>query len=516
MEPEITRTNPQAYYYYLRQQGLSIQDAARMLEQRFGPPKSKEQQAKEAAKDSQSAQLAQIGGAIGGLVIGRYVMNNAGKWIDSITGQEVAKETAKQLTDQASTMAQSGSVGLTRAVPDAVTSSVDGSGATVDLGGGDVPDLVTVETPVGPREVPVEVANDPGFLEGVNWGKVAQGAVGAAQVYQAYNAYKSGDELGAGIYGAAGAGNLAASGVAGASAASGASSALGGYLVPGANLAAGLYGGYQTAQYTSDAPSGGRRNTNSAVGGAASGAATGAAIGSVVPGVGTAIGAGVGALVGGLAGLTNSYFGSSKDKYQMLRDGARKSLQGAGILDENYQGTLADGSTFDFGKDGKTHGKLKEEALGDPAAFADAIASIEGLYGRPREAVATLYANAATSNAGGDYDTMLSNMRHFAQQRGFTMESAQQQLNKLKEENLISQNQYDVYLDKARILTGGYELPQEAQARPQVQRPGAGQVARVSPGKYMDDQGAVRDSLNVRKALVKAYGKTRNKRDMGL
>jgi hypothetical protein len=79
--------------------------------------------------------------------------------------------------------------------------------------------------------------------------------------------------------------------------------------------------------------------------GLAAGAAAGAAAGSVVPVVGTIIGAAVGM-------LASRYAGSSKDKGQMRRDAVRGALQERGLLDENWRGTLADGSTTDFGKDG--------------------------------------------------------------------------------------------------------------------------------------------------------------------
>jgi hypothetical protein len=50
--------------------------------------------------------------------------------------------------------------------------------------------------------------------------------------------------------------------------------------------------------------------------------------------------------------LASRYAGSSKDKGQMRRDAVRGALQERGLLDDNWQGTLADGTTTDFGKDG--------------------------------------------------------------------------------------------------------------------------------------------------------------------
>ena len=55
----------------------------------------------------------------------------------------------------------------------------------------------------------------------------------------------------------------------------------------------------------------------------------------------------------------------------MQRDAIRGALQKRGILDENFQGTLADGSITDFGQDGsklntKAMNKLQSE---NPNAF---------------------------------------------------------------------------------------------------------------------------------------------------
>jgi hypothetical protein len=93
--------------------------------------------------------------------------------------------------------------------------------------------------------------------------QAVQGLQGGAQLYSAYTAYKSGDKLGAGIYGSAGAANVATA----------LSADLGANVVPGLNAAAGLYQGYQTAKYLSDAPNGGKRNAMGTIGGATAGAA---------------------------------------------------------------------------------------------------------------------------------------------------------------------------------------------------------------------------------------------------
>lgn len=278
-------------------------------------------------------------------------------------------------------------------------------------------------------------------------GRIGQGAGGALQLYNAYNMYKGGNKAGAGITGAAGAANVA----------SAAGANMGAYVVPGLNAVAGLYGGYQTAKYLSDAPNGGKRASMGAAQGAGAGAGVGAAAGSFIPVVGTAIGAGVGAIVGGLAGAVGGWTGSSKDKYQMIRDSARSNLQKAGIIDENYQGTLADGSKFDFGKDGKGLAKLdySDPTVGQAIGYGNVLAAGEGAYGRATDGLSQLYTNAVVSNAGGDINKAKANALHLARQRGMNLGNLTDQYKTMLDAGQINQGQYDAYLNGARDLFAG-------------------------------------------------------------
>jgi len=280
-----------------------------------------------------------------------------------------------------------------------------------------------------------------------DYGALAQGAGGALQLYNAYNMYKDGNNAGAGIMGAAGAANVA----------SAAGANLGSYAVPGLNAVAGLYGGYQTAKYLSDAPNGGRRASTGAMGGAAAGAGVGGAIGSVIPGAGTAIGAGVGAIVGGLAGAVGGWTGSSKDKYQMIRDSARKGWKEAGIIDENYQGTLADGSKFDFGKDGKGQVEIDyaDPVTGRAIGLGNVLAAGEGSYGRATDGLSKLYTGAMISNAGGNYEVAKQNALHLARQRGMNLGNLTDQYQTMLDAGQINQGQFDAYLNGARELFAG-------------------------------------------------------------
>lgn len=489
-EPEITKTDPRGYYLWLQTQGVPPMQAIQMVEQRFGPPKSQDEINKENARKQQSNVLAQTGGMIAGVIAGRYVMNNAGKWLDKLTGQEVAQEVVENAAKQTGeTVATTG--GQTAAAAPQSTgqgiSQLNKYFTKLDPGqipqGQQVPEGMTAirsNADGTVQVVPTESLNDASFLDSVNWGSVAQGGVGLLQAYQGYQAYKQGDYAGAGIYGAAGAGNIAASGALGASASGAAGSAAGGYLIPGLNIVAGAYGGYQTAEALSDMAAGSKRTQTGVVGGAASGAAIGGAVGSVVPGVGTAIGAGVGAVVGGIAGAIGSWTGSSKGKAQVMRDGIRSVLQQGNILDQDFKGTLADGSKYDFGKDGSTlkWKEIDKIAEANPAAWqptvqlTDALAAAYGFVGQKASDISAWYAKAAVSNANDNPLTAIQNAQHFAQQQGITFDLIKTKLDEALKDNRINQSQYDYYLGGASQLTAGQTQPQPPpQPQPQTRPP---------------------------------------------
>lgn len=291
----------------------------------------------------------------------------------------------------------------------------------------------------GTIAVPSESITPDGGVGGVNVGNLVQGAAGGAQLYQGYKDFKEGDYLGAGINTVGGA-TLVGSALGNETAAA---------ALPYVGPVVGAWGLKNMADFVGSAPSGGRRNSGAAI----QGAASGAAIGSAIPGVGTV----AGAFIGGLTGLASSLFGSSKSGDQMIRDQGRKVLQEGGLLDENWQGSLADGSKFDFGKDGKGLGKIKYD---DPVTsrvigLANVLASGEGAFGRSTQAMAHLYTGAALSNSGGDYEKARQNMLHFAKQRGFTPQNVSQQLGKMKEEGQIDDAQYQAYLGGLNELFRG-------------------------------------------------------------
>lgn len=70
--------------------------------------------------------------------------------------------------------------------------------------------ISSANTPSAEQQLPAEILNDPGFMSTINWQRVGQGAVSIGQIIQAYNQYKNGDKVGAGITATGGGINAAA------------------------------------------------------------------------------------------------------------------------------------------------------------------------------------------------------------------------------------------------------------------------------------------------------------------
>ena len=520
LPPPQSGMTPQQYYMTLIGQGVRSQDAYAAVVQNFGPPKTPEEQAKERAGQQQTAAIVGTAGTIAGLYGAKLAYDWADKiWKNVTTGQEVSKPVVEAaFKAEGVPYSQSGTLSITRPLPPQTT-VVDGSQAgTLNLSG----DTTVIDTPAGPQEVPVEAANDPEFMKSVDWGAAGQAGFGALQLYGAYRAYKSGDKAGAALIGATGAANTYA-GAAQLAAGQGATYAGAQTLadvIPGLNIAAGAYGGYKTAEMIGDTAAGAGRTKNAALGGAMAGASLGAGIGTLVPipGVGTAIGAVIGGAVGGLAGAVGSWTGSSKGQAQVQRDQVRAVMKDAGILDDKYLGTLADGSKFDFGVDGKPlswkeFDKRIEEtpSYNDTVALTGAMVTGMGLSGRSGSDINLLFSRAAQSNAGDDYGIAKNNVLHFANQLGITSDVIKASTQKLFDENNISQSQYDTFMSLANQFPAGQSssglenaIPASSSAAVPI-RPEEGNALRVSPGLYRIDTGEMIKAKSLRDALEQAY-----------
>jgi len=486
--PPAQGMKPYDYYNTLVSQGMRPWDAYQAVQANFGPPKSPEQQARDQAAADQRAGIGQAAGTVAGAV----GMGEALAGFPNVRGA----------FGSGNNFAESGRLGITRNVP-AETLDLDVIGnATPTVATPRVikveGNVATVELPNGQVDtLPTEALNDSTFMGSVNWDALGSGAMAGLSAYQAYQSYKSGDYLGAGISGASAVSlGAQAAGQAGASFAGSQSMAS---AAPYLGAAAGLYQGYQTGQMIADSAAGSQRTKQGALGGAASGAMIG---GSIAGPVGLVIGTAVGAL----AGATASWTGSKKGKAQVMRDNIRGVLQQGGILDQDFKGTLADGSTYDFGKDGSTLKWKEIDKLAEkqPSAWnaavplTDALATAYGFVGQKASDISVWYAKGAVSNAGDDPTTAIKNAQHFAQQQGITFDQIKTKLDEAMADNRISQGQYDYYLGGARQLTANMPKPQTEgiSTRPPAPLPpgSGGQIPVPEQAKKQ----SLRDLLNQR------------------
>lgn len=459
---------------------------------------TQQQQQKAAAKGQQMAGIAQIGGMVGGVVGARYVSRKLDEWWNN--GADAAKAPAEvagagaSSTNNAinqSVAAQGGSSVPTSLRESLTPGSSNGYSLGVDgaapSGAPGTPQVLSATRVPGPNDALQENGDVLDASSGAKIGQWVQGAGGAYQIYTGAKQWQEGDKLGGGLNVASGVGNLAAASL-GQEAVT---NAVGTSVMPGLNIATGAYTGYKTADAMGKMPAGGARNKAGGMGGAAAGLSLG--LGAAGLGYGSMAVLGPWGLAAGLAaGLIASKTGSGKDKYQFIRDSGRKYLKEQGVLDDNYQGTLADGSKYDFGKDGKKAGKLNtsDPNWGKVAALANVIASGEGTFGRSREAMATMYANAAMSNSGGDYNKALANIQHFANQRGFTPEKLTQQFASMKEQGQLKDNEFATFnADINKVFGGPVAQPkqQQKQQQPVQQQPKQSLAYQKAEAKQNND-----------------------------
>lgn len=190
------------------------------------------------------------------------------------------------------------------------------------------------------------------------------------------------------------------------------------------------------------------------LGGVLSGASAGAAIGSLfAPGIGTAIGAGIGGIVGAFSNL----FSSGKSHDQKMRDGVRKMLLQQGIIDSNYTIGLADGSRYDIGIDGRPRAEFggrkpyevdfTNPLAGDVVGLVNPLANlIAGSDEKLSIAFAGYFANAATSNAGGDIEKARDNVRAIYSQFKMDPQDIVSGLAQLTSTGKITKDVFDAFM----------------------------------------------------------------------
>lgn len=428
-----TSRTPYDIYVSLLQQGVPSMQAYR---QAFPQGVQTGQKTpKQQAKEQQRAGYARVGGAL----VGALAVKGAGQ---ALSGERVFGQTrdtisgwfggAKPGADAAASAAATTPSGL--ATTAAENAAFNAPAMSFELPAG------STTTPSGDVLAPDGTVKD--AATGLNIGRWAQGIAGAIMVQQGVKQYQSGEKIGGALNVGTGVANIAQA----------AGSEAAGNYVPYLNIAAGTYGlgkmAFKSGEYGKD------QKGQLALQGAQSGMQLGAGIGSFFGPAGSAIGGAIGTVAGGTYGFLTGFTGSGKGLRQQVRDKWREAMleNNVGFFDENYKGTLPDGSEFDWGKDKFTFGKkegdidLENPVVGKAAAYGNVMAALQGAVDRkPREAIATQFLAAGTTNAKDDAEKMRGNFKHFFSKLGMDMNTAQQQLKTMFDEGQLNENEYQVF-----------------------------------------------------------------------
>jgi hypothetical protein len=494
------------------------QQAYQMVTQRFGAPKTPEQQQREAASQSQNSGLAQVGGMVGGAVVTGEAMRgfpNVREAFGSGQGtkpnvdvpQQGAQPTTQptgqpnaQPTVQTAPATEVGSI----AMPDGSPGTLMSDGAMVGQNG--------------------KVINADGTSGGSISGQALSGlqiAGGVAQAYNGYRQYQSGEKLG-------GAANMA--GGAYATAAGAQSLAAGGTAGSLAQYAPAVGTAVAAAQIGQQMMNEKGASEDRA---AKSQAEAQKAALLWIPGYGWvayAALAGLDAVSGGKASKALMDFNKANNKFTDRIDfGLGKSIrsklfhQSTKGVQEMHTGQLMQQS--DDPQWQQYVAGMRAQVKDGPKKGEKAFAG--GKYGSFEEyRKAGLDANDLT----GVYGNLDAFKPDYAEQAGmpnwanlsFDQQKAVTQ--RLIDEDMYSSKKGEVVIkDKERarsiyeeMAKTNFGVPQNSQqgASPQntqITRPQAGQVARVSPGMYMNDKGQVSRASSMRQSLEQNYGKSNSK-----
>ena len=188
---------------------------------------------------------------------------------------------------------------------------------------------------------------------------------------------------------------------------------------------------------------------------------------------------------------------SGKSIPQKLRDSFRDDLREAGVT-EQIKGsdhvTLADGTKFNVGLDGKT----KYQNVGE---------NIDGKTSR--NAWDVDFSNPLAKFATDKIDPMIRNIygADDPKRKFFPGQYTGMLVNAVTSN---AKNEQDVLANINAVL-GKSKFAQQAGVgvqTPPPPKPGKGEVVRVSPGMYMNDKGHIEPAKTVRQALQVNYGKT--------
>lgn len=188
---------------------------------------------------------------------------------------------------------------------------------------------------------------------------------------------------------------------------------------------------------------------------------------------------------------------SGKSEAQALRDDFRSKLKQTGVADDNYHVTLADGTKFNIGLDGKT----KYENVGE---------NIDGK--KTRNAWDVDFSNPLAKYASDKIDPMIRSIYgEDAVKAGIKPEQYTGMLVNAVTSNAKSNEDIERNIqtvlgksDFAKQAGVGVTPPPPAKAP-------KGQVVRVSPGMYVNDKGHVGPAKTVRESLQANYNKGKSK-----
>lgn len=188
---------------------------------------------------------------------------------------------------------------------------------------------------------------------------------------------------------------------------------------------------------------------------------------------------------------------SGKSQAQRIRDDFRGDLKEAGVADDKYNVTLADGTKFNIGLDGKT----KYQNVGE---------NIDGK--KTRNAWDVDFSNPLAKFASDKIDPMIRNIygadnpkaKFFpGQYTGILVNAA---TSNAKSEADVMAN-IETMLGKSKFA----EQAGVGVTPPPPPKAAKGQVVRVSPGMYVNDKGQVKPAKSVGEALRINYNKSKEK-----
>lgn len=188
---------------------------------------------------------------------------------------------------------------------------------------------------------------------------------------------------------------------------------------------------------------------------------------------------------------------TGKSDAQLQRDDFRKVLKETGVADKNYHVTLADGSKFNIGLDGKTRYKNVGE-------------NIDGKT--ERQAWDMDHSNPLALFATSQIDPMIRNIYGpDAEKAGIKPEQYTGMFVNAVTSNAKSEQ--DVKNNIAAMLGKSTFAKQAGMGTPPIKPavPAKGQVVRTSPGMYMNDKGHVGPAKTVREALSANYNAGKRK-----